>query len=257
MHDDGDRPRLLFVGHDRDDRTRLTERLSGAGYQVRTADSAAAMHLALRRHRCDLVILDVALPGEDGLQLCRDLRADSDLPLILLTVGEDAVDRIVGLEMGADDCLSGPFEPQELLARIKSVLRRVRRRAPATAPLDARLVRFAGWTLDWGSRRLHRANGREAGLSALQLQLLRTLVERRNRIVTRKELIASGGLLEAATPRAVDVQIARLRNKLGAKTIRTVRGEGYALAVPLRFEWSEPPRDLSPPKTAPDSLPCA
>ena len=230
-------PRLLVVDDDADIRTLLAEQLGKAGFTVSTAANGAEMRQALERERVDLVVLDLNLPREDGLTLCRDLRARSGLPVIMLTARSGPIDRIVGLEMGADDYVPKPFEPRELVARIRNVLRRT---GAAPLPLEATgsgRATFGGWTFDLEKRHLVDSAGRVVSLSGAEYRLLRAFVAEPNRVLTREYLVArSSGRPYSSQQRAIDLQISRLRHKLGddlaeASLIKTVRNEGYVLAA--------------------------
>ena len=239
------RPRILIVDDDRDIRTLLAEQLETFGFAAATAEDGRAMRRALERDAVDLVVLDLNLPREDGLTLCRDLRARSRLPVIMLTARGEAIDRILGLEMGADDYVPKPFEPRELVARIRNVLRR-----HGTLPADgagaeatpARRLRFAGRLLDLERRHLVTEAGRVVILSGAEFRYLRALAEKPGQVFSRDQLarIGSGREIEA-TDRAVDLQVSRLRGKLGDDArapdiIKTVRSEGYVLATPVERE---------------------
>jgi two-component system OmpR family response regulator len=150
---------ILIVDDDAETRTLLREYLQKQGYRVTTAADGKAMRAAMQAAAPDLVVLDLMLPGEDGLQLCRDLRARSNLPIVMLTARGEETERIIGLEMGADDYLPKPFNPRELLARIKSVLRRARSLPENLAPEAVKGLRFAGWSLDVSTRNLTAADG--------------------------------------------------------------------------------------------------
>ena len=194
---------------------------------------------ALERHAVDLIVLDLMLPDIDGLTLCRDLRARTPtaaIPVMMLTArGEDA-DRIVGIEMGADDYLVKPFNPRELLARIKTILRRTRALPPNLRPESTRCLSFAGWCLDTATRVLNAPDGVVTPLSGGEFRLLRILLEHPNRVLSRDQLTEMIHGREAdAYDRAIDVQISRLRQRLRddsrePQLIKTVRGEGYVLA---------------------------
>jgi two-component system OmpR family response regulator len=194
---------------------------------------------ALERHAVDLIVLDLMLPDTDGLALCRDLRARTPtaaIPVMMLTArGEDA-DRIVGIEMGADDYLVKPFNPRELLARIKTILRRTRALPPNLRPESTRCLSFAGWCLDTATRVLTAPDGVVTPLSGGEFRLLRILLEHPNRVLNRDQLTEMIHGREAdAYDRAIDVQISRLRQRLRddsrePQLIKTVRGEGYVLA---------------------------
>lgn len=237
-------PRILIVDDDRDIRTLLAEQLEENGFTTFLAEDGRAMRQALDREAIDLVVLDLSLPREDGLTLCRDLRAKSSLPVIMLTARGEPIDRILGLEMGADDYMPKPFEPRELIARIKNVLRRRRGfpEALSVGEKPSRRLRFAGRTLDLERRQLVSDGGRIVMLSGAEFRFLKALAERPNHVFSREQLarIGAGREIET-TDRAVDLQVSRLRNKLGddarAPTlIKTVRSEGYVLAVPVERE---------------------
>jgi two-component system, OmpR family, response regulator len=182
------------------------------------------------------------LPGDDGLTLCRNLRARSDIPIIMLTARGEETDRIVGLEMGADDYLAKPFSARELLARIKVILRRVRSLPRNLQPEEQRAIRFGGWTLDTVHRHLVSPTGIVTPIGGAEYRLLRIFVDHPNRVLTRDQLVELTQGREAdALDRSIDVQVSRLRRRLGdgtgdAAMIRTVRGEGYVLSVPVGTE---------------------
>jgi two-component system OmpR family response regulator len=228
---------LLVVDDDRDIRTLLSERLESDGYAVVQAADGKDMRRALTDQAVDLVILDLNLPGEDGLTLCRDLRAKSAVPVIMLTARGEAIDRIVGLEMGADDYLAKPFEPRELLARIRSVLRRTRALPTNMEPISDRRVRFAGWILDRERRLLTSPDQRLISLSSAEFDLLDVLAAHSGRVLSREQLrtLAAG---PDTDDRAIDLRVSRLRQKLGddarsPELIKTVRNLGYVLAAPV------------------------
>jgi two-component system OmpR family response regulator len=228
---------ILIVDDDAEIRGLLGDYLRKNGYRVTTAANGREMRAAMDPARPDLVILDLMLPGEDGLALCRDLRAGSNLPVIMLTARGEETDRIVGLEMGADDYVPKPFSPRELLARIKSVLRRARSLPENLAPEPAGAFLFAGWTLDIATRNLVSPGGVVIALSGTEFRLLRIFLEHPHRVLTRDQLIDLM-LSRDAGPfdRAIDVQVSRLRRRLGedgreSALIKTVRGQGYVLAA--------------------------
>ena len=228
---------ILIVDDDRDIRSLLAEQLEEAGYRVSTAGDGVEMRGRLSRSAADLIILDLNLPREDGLTLCRQLRAKSNTPVIMLTARGEPIDRIVGLEMGADDYLPKPFEPRELLARIRSVLRRAQALPENLEPLSARKTLFNGWTFDLEQRHLIDPDGRVVMLSGAEFRLLRVLIQHANRVLSREQLLALGGVRQTESlDRAVDLQISRLRNKLrddprAPGLIKTVRSEGYVLSA--------------------------
>jgi two-component system OmpR family response regulator len=233
---------ILIVDDDAEIRALLSAYLQKNGYRTSVAADGGAMWKALERSGVDLIVLDLMLPGEDGLALCRKLRADSDTPVIMLTARGEETDRIVGLEMGADDYLAKPFSPRELLARIKSVLRRYRSLPLNLRADDAREIGFAGWRLDTVARHLVSADGVVASLSGAEFQLLRVFLSHPNRVLTRDQLMMlSKGHEADPLDRSIDIQVSRLRHRLGddptnPEIIRTVRGEGYVLAVPVEVK---------------------
>jgi two-component system OmpR family response regulator len=233
---------VLIVDDDAEIRTLLREYLQKNGYRVTAVADGKAMWAALDTAGVGIVVLDLMLPGEDGLTLCRKLRARSELPVIMLTARGDETDRIVGLEMGADDYLPKPFNPRELLARIKSILRRARALPENLQPDDARTMRFSGWALDVAARNLRSPGGVVVALSGTEYKLLRIFLAHPNRVLNRDQLIDLM-LSRDATPfdRSIDVQVSRLRHRLGEDSkepdiIKTVRGEGYVLSVAVEVD---------------------
>lgn len=230
---------ILIVDDDAEIRSLVAEYLTQNGYRVSTARDGAEMRSALETDGPDLVVLDLMLPGEDGLSLCRDLCARSNLPVIMLTARREEIDRIIGIEMGADDYLGKPFNPRELLARIKSVLRRVRALPVSQGQGDAKRMSFAGWTLDCTARHLIDLQGVIVPLSGAQFRLLAAFLHHPNRVLDRDELVDLT-LGREATPfdRSIDVQVSRLRQLLHdngrePRIIKTVRNGGYVLAAPV------------------------
>jgi len=230
---------VFVVDDDREIRSLLSEYLQKNGYRVTPLADGRSMWTALEHAQPDLIVLDLMLPGEDGLTLCRNLRAKSNVPIVMLTARGEETDRIVGLEMGADDYVAKPFSPRELLARIKSVLRRTRALPENLQPDEAHNIRFAGWTLDVKARHLIAPDGVAVALSGTEYKLLRIFLAHPNRVLNRDQLIDLM-LSRDATPfdRSIDVQVSRLRHRLGAggresAIIKTVRGEGYVLSVPV------------------------
>ncbi|MFO1128552.1 MAG: response regulator [Rhodospirillales bacterium] len=230
-------PHILIVDDDREIRDLLARFLSKHGLRTSIAADGREMREVLAGGAIDLVVLDVMLPGEDGLSLCRTLRASSDLPVIMLTAMGEEVDRIVGLEMGADDYLAKPFNPRELYARIKAVLRRTR--APARQRRDAMgagagsRVGFAGWTMDFDRRVLTSADDVLVPLSTGEFDLLAAFVTHARRVLSRDQLLdLARGRDAQPFDRSIDVQVSRLRRKIEANPaepdlIKTVRGGGY------------------------------
>ena len=227
--------RLLLVDDEATLREPLAEYLTGQGFDVREAESAAAARSLLGSETPDLVLLDIMMPGEDGLSLCRHLVEARKLPVILLTARGEAMDRIIGLEIGADDYVTKPFEPRELVARIRSVLRRADR-APET-PADELSYCFEGWTLDPLKHRLTDPEGTLVPISTAEFRMLRAFCDHPRRVLDRDQLLDMVQGREAHLfDRAVDNQVSRLRRKIEADTrdpqfIQTVRGGGYRFAA--------------------------
>jgi len=233
---------ILIVDDDRDIRDLLSEYLHKQGYRTSVAADGRAMHSMMSRGTPDLIILDLMLPGEDGLILCREIRAQSDIPILMLTARCDEVDRIVGLEMGADDYLAKPFSPRELVARIKSILRRSRALPSNLKPDQAKLFRFAGWTLDVTTRNLLSPDGISIALSGTDFKLLRIFLDHPHRVLNRDQLIDLTQSRDAGPfDRSIDLQVSRLRRRLNDSPkepaiIKTARGEGYVLAAEVTME---------------------
>lgn len=231
------REHLLVVDDDAEIRQLLAEYLRTHGYRVTAAADGKAMRAALAAGFPDLIVLDVMLPGEDGISLCRWVRQRSEVPIIMLTARGEETDRIVGLEVGADDYVPKPFSPRELLARVKSVLRRTQAMPPNLRPQELRWFRFAGWQLDAVTRNLTAPDGVVIPLGATEFKLLRVLLDHPGQVLTRDQLIELM-LSRDAGPfdRALDVQVSRLRQRLREDArepaiIKTVRGQGYVLAA--------------------------
>jgi len=233
-------PHLLIVDDDREIRELLSRFLRQHGFRVSVSVDGREMFRALEDRAIDLVVLDLMLPGEDGLALCRRLRAGSSLPVIMLTAMGGEIDRIVGLEMGADDYIAKPFNPRELLARIRAVLRRAGAAAAAgpsasTDPESAR-VRFAGWIFDLERRELVSPEGVLVTLSGGEFALLAAFVTHPQRVLSRDQLLdLARGRDAQPFDRSIDVQVSRLRRKIEAdprepQVIKTVRGGGYLFA---------------------------
>ena len=222
---------LLLVDDEPSLREPLAEYLTGQGFVVREAESAAAARSLLGSEAPDLVLLDIMMPGEDGLSLCRHLIETRHLPVILLTAKGEAMDRIVGLEIGADDYVTKPFEPRELVARIRSVLRRADR--VPEAPAEDMAYRFEGWTLDPLKRRLTDPEGALVPISTAEFRMLRAFCDHPRQVLDRDRLLDMVQGREAQLfDRAVDNQVSRLRRKIEADSrdphfIQTVRGGGY------------------------------
>jgi two-component system phosphate regulon response regulator OmpR len=236
---------VLVVDDDPEVRAMLVDYLGSHGYEVAQAGSGEEMRAALERAVPDVVLLDVNLPGEDGLSLARYLRERHDLGIIMVTAAGDVVDRIVGLEVGADDYIAKPFDPRELRARVKSVIRRVQQRTqPAATPTatpaaSARRVSVGACALDLATHRLLGPDGQEIPLTHMEFDLLRVFTEHPNQVLTRDQLLTLTRNREwEPFDRSIDIRIARLRRKVepdpeNPQIIRTVRGAGY-MFVPGR-----------------------
>lgn len=231
---------ILIVDDDREICRLLSEYLQKNTFRASTVNSGKEMWRCLEQKQVNLIVLDLMLPGEDGLEICRNLRARKSIPVIILSALGEETDRIVGLEMGADDYLPKPFNPRELLVRIKAVLRRSRT-LPAAGKITEEVskLRFAGWTLDLNSHHLHSPQRVLVPLSGGEFRLLQTLLEHPGRPLNRDQLLELTQGREAGVfDRSVDVLIGRLRRHLGENAkypdiIQTERGIGYRLAVPV------------------------
>jgi len=230
-------PHLLIVDDDKELCSLLSKFLSRHGYRVSVAHNGGEMASTLEASRVNLVILDLMLPGEDGLVLCRRLRATSTLPIIMLTAISDETDRIIGLEMGADDYLAKVPNPRELLARVRAVLRRAGPPEARASADQKRILEFAGWRLDVTHRQLFSAKNALVPLRAGEFDLLLALAERPQRVLSRDQLLdLSRGRSANIFDRSIDVQISRLRRKIEPDPkeptlIKTVRSGGYILAA--------------------------
>jgi two-component system OmpR family response regulator len=221
----------------------VREYLTDEGFRVTTTNDGAGLREEMARSPVDLVILDLVLRGEDGLQLARELRSQSDIGIIMLTGRGETVDRIIGLEMGADDYLSKPFHLRELLARVRSVMRRgsARNGGDKSAAPRAR-ISFAGWILDLASRELLSPAGEEVRLTTGEFELLAAFVNHANQVLSRDRLLDLSRHREAGPfDRTIDVQVGRLRRKLeddpkNPAMIKTVRGGGYIFTPPVESE---------------------
>ena len=228
---------ILVVDDDTEIRSLLREYLQKQGYRVTAIADGKGLRAAVETSHPDVIILDVMMPGEDGLTLCRELRARSAVPIIMLTARGEETDRIVGLELGADDYVAKPFSPRELLARIKSVLRRARALPDNLKSEESGVFRFAGWLLDAATRNLTSPQGVVVALSGTDFRLLKIFVDHPNRVLTRDQLIDLMLAREAGPyDRAIDVQVSRLRQRLDEDAkepviIKTVRGQGYVFAA--------------------------
>lgn len=229
-------PHILIVDDHEEIRSLLAKYLRKHGYRVTTADGGPAMKRILQDSAIDLIVLDIMMPGEDGLSLCRSLRAKGDLPIIMLTAMAEETDRVIGLEIGADDYLTKPFNPRELLARIKAVLRRARSLPPQREqPQDGRL-RFDRWCLNTEQRELLDDANVITPLSTAEFALLMAFLDRPNRVLSRDQLLdLTQGREAKSFDRSIDNQVSRLRKKIeqdpkAPRLIKTVWGGGYSFA---------------------------
>ena len=231
------RDRILIVDDDEDIRKLLEAYLRKNGFDAQAVADGPGMREAMAARPASLVVLDLMLPGEDGLSLCRQLRARSQVPVLMLTAKGDPVDRIIGLEMGADDYLAKPFDPRELLARIRSILRRARA-LPADTEINVpESFGFSGWRLDTKERDLRAPDGVVVPLSGAEYRLLLIFLQNPNAVLSRDQL-SNFTFGHDADPldRTIDMQVSRLRERLKDEArepaiIKTVRGKGYVLAV--------------------------
>ncbi len=236
---------ILIVDDDEGIRSLLAEFLAQHGFHTHLAQDGKAMRSVLAQHTIDLIILDIMMPGEDGLTLCRQLRAQSNIPILMLTAIGEEVDRIVGLEMGADDYLRKPFNPRELLARIKAILRRVQSPVKIVEKNETPIYAFLGWTLDTGARRFMSPDQLEVSLTAGEYNLLLAFLEKPQQVLNRDQLLElTKNRSAAAFDRSIDIQISRLRQKIeddikNPVVLKTVRGGGYILAVPVVVKYHE------------------
>lgn len=226
-------PHILVVDDNREIRDLVAKFLTKDGFRVSMAEDGKAMRKLLRESKIDLIVLDLMLPGEDGLTLCRQLRAESSIPVIMLTAKGEEIDRVIGLEMGADDYVAKPFSSRELLARIKAVLRRVQSLPPSQESMETGNFRFAGWKLDTARRELESADGVIVPLSTGEYDLLLALLQHPQRVLSRDQLLdLARGRAAAAFDRSVDTQVSRIRRKIEEnpkepEIIKTVWGGGY------------------------------
>jgi two-component system, OmpR family, response regulator len=237
-----DRPHILVVDDDREIRRLLGDYLEKNGYRSSAVPDGKGMRRALEMSPPNLIVLDLMLPGDGGLALCREIRSHSQVPIVMLTALGDEPDRILGFECGADDYVVKPFNPRELLVRIRAVLRRAAHapRDPDTSEVSA--YRFAGWRLDTTTRVLTRPDGTDTALNGAEYRLLSILLSHPGRVLSRIQImeLARGRDLDPFD-RSIDVRISRLRQRLGddarsASIIKTVYGEGYVVGVPVESE---------------------
>ncbi len=230
-------PHVLALDDDPSIRELVADYLSQNELRVTTVASGKELDAVLARETIDLIVLDLRLPGEDGMQIARRLRESSSIPILMLTGLADEADRVMGLELGADDYLTKPFSPRELLARIRALIRRARAQATvADAIARVRAYRFGGWELNIGLRRLKSADGRAVELTNGEFSLLTAFLAAPQRVLSRDQLLELSRLHNAEVyDRSIDVQILRLRRKIEPDPahptyIRTERGAGYVFA---------------------------
>jgi DNA-binding response OmpR family regulator len=229
--------RIIVVDDEPEIRIMLTDYLGHAGFRVRAAEDGAAMRRMLEEEPADLAILDITMPGEDGLSLARYLREHTKTGIVMLTASGGVVDRIIGLEMGADDYIPKPVDLRELLARVRSVLRRTHMAVPAEAaePPTAprKMINFGTFTLDLEAHRLYDGDGQEVPITSMEFDLLKAFAENPNRVLSRDRLLDLAHNKDwEPFDRSIDIRIARLRRKIEAdpakpQVIKTVRGAGY------------------------------
>jgi two-component system OmpR family response regulator len=225
---------ILVVDDDVAIRDLIREYLTENDFKVSVAESGADMDRVLGAEMVDLVLLDLKLPDEDGLAIARRLRESLDIPIIILTGRKEEVDRVMGLELGADDYVTKPFSQRELLARIKAVLRRTESKRATRRGESVRAYRFSGWELNTGTRKLRSPDGRNVELTNSEYALLVAFLKAPQRILSRDQLLESSRLHDDIYDRSIDVQILRLRRKVEQSPnqptlIRTERGAGYYL----------------------------
>jgi DNA-binding response OmpR family regulator len=232
-------PHILVVDDDAQIRALLEEYLAASGLRVSAVASGKHMSQILTDEAIDLIVLDLRLAGEDGMAIVRTLRDQSAIPIVMLTGVRDEADRVMGLELGADDYLTKPFSPRELLARIRTVLRRTKSAAPGAVHRDIRAYRFAEFELNLRTRRLKPRDGRDIALTNGEFNLLAALLSAPERILTRDQLLEASRVYDNEVyDRAIDIQILRLRRKLEEdpaqpKFIVTERGVGYIFKCPV------------------------
>lgn len=236
---------ILIVDDDADIRDLLAKFLQQREFQTFLAPNGTVMSAILKEHEIDLIILDIMMPGDDGLTLCRQLRSQSNIPILMLTAMGEEIDRIIGLEIGADDYLHKPFHPRELLARIKAILRRAQNPIQKVVQNQNPIYHFIGWTLDAGARRLISPDQLDVSISAGEYSLLLAFLTHPQKILSRDDLLDCTKNRSAGPfDRSIDIQISRLRYKIeedakNPAVIKTVRGGGYVLAVSVKIDYHE------------------
>jgi two-component system OmpR family response regulator len=234
-------PHLLVVDDHREIRDLVSRFMARHGFRVTTACDGREMRKALADNSIDLIVLDLMLPGEDGLALCRDLRARSNIPVVMLTAMGEETDRIVGLEMGADDYLAKPFNPRELLARIKAVIRRMQTLPGEERPSNRGAAQFENWRLDMRKRHLESHDGVIVSLSTGEFNLLAAFVQHPQRVLSRDQLLDfTHGRSAEPFNRSIDAQVGRLRRKIerdpkNPTLIKTEWGGGYVFTPEVTY----------------------
>ncbi|PNG27392.1 response regulator [Methylocella silvestris] len=226
-------PAIIIVDDEQEIRDMIAEYLGRHGFAPRTAAGGADLDALLAEGPCDLIALDVNMPGEDGFSIARRVRAAGDTPILMVTAASEVIDRVVGLEIGADDYITKPFDLRELRARIRSILRRAASSAPEPSPEPDRFVQFGVWTLDLLARKLTHEDGTPAGLTAMEFDLLRAFATNPNRVLSRDRLLdLAHNRNYEAFDRSIDIRVTRLRRKIEVdpakpSIIKTVHGVGY------------------------------
>jgi two-component system OmpR family response regulator len=232
-------PHILVVDDHREIRELLAKFFIKNGLRVSVASGGAEMRQQLRSGAPDLIVLDIMMPGEDGLALCRQVRQDSDIPIILLTAVAEETDKVVGLELGADDYVTKPFNPRELLARIRAILRRSSALPRKSSPTDDRRLAFDRWVLDPSRRLLTDRAGQEVPLGTAEFRVLQALVGRPGVVLSRDQLLdITAGRTAQVFDRSIDNLVSRLRKRIERdpqhpEIIKTAWGEGYVCATPV------------------------
>lgn len=235
-------PHVLFVEDDPEIRGLVADFLNQSGFRVTVAQDGEEMDRLMSADKVDLLILDIMLPNEDGLSLCRRVRAEGNLPVIMLTARGSEIDRVVGLEMGADDYLTKPFGTHELVARVRALLRRSEYAAHEPRSRPRSVLIFSDWRLDLVARRLHSLDGIRVPLTGGEFELLVAFCEHANQVLTRDQLLDfTRGKAPAGVDRSIDIQVSRLRRKIekdpkDPALIQTVRSGGYIFAAQVTFE---------------------
>ncbi|WP_105429588.1 response regulator [Neorhizobium sp. T6_25] len=233
---------VVVVDDHSDIRDLVRQYLEQQGYKVSVAESGSVLRRVLEHHAVDLIILDIMMPGEDGLSVCRQVRATLDIPIIFLTAMAEDTDRILGLELGADDYLVKPFNFRELLARVRAVLRRAANPATPAAARQSKKLRIAGWRVDMGRQEISGEDGVGIPLSTAEFRLLKVFIERPGMILSREQLLdLTTGRSADIFDRSIDNQVSRLRKKIeenpkNPSIIKTHWGGGYSLSVEVAFE---------------------